>query len=111
MPRYVQLPDCDGFPDNGRVSEALEQLLYVRGNRPLRAQEAYKFLAEKFELDWKQLSLKTATRDDPKWHNICRTARNHLVKQGRMKQLPRNSWALTDKVFRGKSMTLEELGL
>ena len=84
------------LPNHGEVESALVTILRTRGNRPLRASEAYRVLAEHFQLDWKQLNVKTATRDELKWHNVCRTARNNLVKKGVVNRLPYNSWTLTD---------------
>jgi restriction endonuclease Mrr len=84
------------LPDHGSVGNALIEILRTRQNRTLKASEACEMLAEHFKLDWKQLNVKVATRDERKWHNVCRTARNHLVKKGILHRLPRDSWKLTD---------------
>jgi len=90
-------PDVDvRLPDHGEVEFALVDLLRQRGNRPLRASDAYSLLAEHFGLDWKHLSVKTPTEGRSKWENICRTARGHMVKSGRLKREPKDSWSLTD---------------
>lgn len=87
---YVKLPD------HGAVGRALIEILRARGNRPLRASEAYRMLADHFNLDWKQRNVKSAYKDEPKWHNMCRTAREHLVKTRKMNRLPRDSWSLIE---------------
>ena len=103
------------LPDHGAVGKALIKLLLTRHNRPLRASEAYEMLAEHFRLDWKQLKVKVATRNESKWHNVCQTARNHLVKTGKMERLPFDQWSLTEATFKYPDPTRsdvsgEELG-
>jgi hypothetical protein len=88
------------LPKHGFIESALVEILRARGNRPLRASEAYLMLAGHFQLGWKELNVKTANREERKWHNRCRTARNHLVKKGVLNRLPFNSWSLTDYGFR-----------
>ena len=53
-------------------------------------------LADRFQLDWKQRNVKSATRDAFKWHDYCRSAREHLAKKKIMHRYPWDSWALTD---------------
>ena len=89
------------LPDHVEVGRALIEILRARGNRALRASDAYRLLADHFKSDWKQLHEKSAIRDELKWHNVCRTARSRLVKTGRMKRLPFNSWSLTEATFPG----------
>jgi hypothetical protein len=89
------------LPDHEEVERALIEILRARGNRALRAYDAYRLLADHFKSDWKQLHEKSAIRDELKWHNVCRTARSRLVKTGRMKRLPFNSWSLTEATFPG----------
>jgi Mrr N-terminal domain len=88
------------LPDHGAIGKALIEILVKRHNRALRASEAYEILAEYFQLDWKQLNVKVATRDERKWHNRCRTARGHLVKTGKIKRLPFDKWSLTEETFK-----------
>ncbi|TAN69942.1 MAG: hypothetical protein EPN20_05945 [Magnetospirillum sp.] len=101
------------LPSHGEIEESLKRLLVARGNRPVSASQAYKLLAEHFNLDLRQTSLiiKTATGSENAWHNRCRTARNHLVKSGSLNKLPRDAWSLTTAAFRGLTSTAEELGL
>lgn len=88
------------LPNIGDIEKALIELLRARGNRPLTASEAYRMLANHFKLDWKQRNVKSATRDALKWHDHCRSAREHLAKRNIMPREPRDSWALTDFYFR-----------
>lgn len=91
------LPDVNvKLPNIGDIETALIELLRARGNRPLRASEAYRMLADHFQLDWKQRNVKSATRDAFKWHDHCRSAREHLAKKKIMHREPWDSWALTD---------------
>jgi hypothetical protein len=91
------LPDVNvKLPNIGDIEKALIELLRARGNRPLRASEAYRMLADHFQLDWKQRNVKSATRDAFKWHDHCRSAREHLAKKKIMHREPWDSWALTD---------------
>jgi hypothetical protein len=105
------LPDVSvTLPDHGAVGRALEEILRARGNRPFRASEAYRQLADHFNLDWNQRNVKSVYKDEPKWHNVCRTAREHLVKTGRLNRLPRDCWKLTDDAFkypRGVTLDIE----
>lgn len=95
------LPDVSvKLPNIGDIEKALVELLRSRGNRPLRASEAYRMLADQFQLDWKQRNVKSATRDAFKWDDICRTAREHLAKKKIIHREPRDSWALTDFYFK-----------
>jgi hypothetical protein len=89
------------LPDHEEVERALIEILRARGNRALRASDAYRLLADHFKSNWRQLHEKSAIRDELKWHNVCRTARSRLVKTGRMKRLPFNSWSLTEATFPG----------
>jgi hypothetical protein len=97
------------LPDHGEVGKALIEILRGRGNRALSASDAYRLLADHFELDWKQLHVKTATRDELKWHNVCRTARNHLVKTGKMERLPFDQWSLTEAIFKYPDPTRSDI--
>lgn len=95
------LPDVNvKLPNIGDIGKALVELLRARWNRPLRASEAYRMLAGHFKLTRNQLNVKSATRDTLKWHDHCRSAREHLAKKKIMHRKPWDSWALTDFYFK-----------
>jgi hypothetical protein len=104
------MPDELELPTQRAIQWEMTKLLFGRGNRPMRAQETYAALAEIFNLDWKQTGHPRNTRDEPRWHNACQSARNALVKDGLMNQLPHDSWSLTQKGLRRMTVTAEELG-
>jgi hypothetical protein len=56
-------------------------------------------LADHFQLDRQQQTVKSATRDTFKWHDVCRAAREHLARKKIMPREPWDSWALTDFYF------------
>jgi Mrr N-terminal domain len=88
------------LPAQGAVEKALTEILRARGNRPLRASDAYRLLADHFNLDRNQLRLRTSTGHELKWNNRCRSAREHLVEKGVLKRFPWDSWKLTDWYFK-----------
>jgi hypothetical protein len=77
------------LPDHEVVEMALIDIFRARGNRALRASDAYRLLADHFKSNWRQLHEKSAIRDELKWHNVCRTARIRLVKTGKDESLAR----------------------
>ena len=56
------------LPDHEEVGRALIEILRARGNRALRASDAYRLLADHFKSDWRQLHETSAIRDELKWH-------------------------------------------
>jgi hypothetical protein len=103
------------LPTHDEIERALWRILLARNNKHLTAQEAYRLLAEHFTLSSSQMSatLKSRKGSENKWHNRCRTARNHLVKRNVLNRLPKDSWSLTASALRlpGPDATAEQLGL
>ncbi len=87
------------LPDNAQIEGALRDLFVRRGNNPLSASDVYRLLAEKFDLDFKQLNAQCNKSHDKQWHMRCRSARNNLVKTGAMKREPWNTWCLTESAY------------
>jgi hypothetical protein len=95
------LPDVKGdLPEEGSIAKALVNLLRERENHPLRASEAYRVLADHFQLDREQRNKRGSTRGELVWNYRVRAAREHLSKRKMMHRKPWNSWALTDFYFK-----------
>lgn len=90
----------DDLPHIGDIEKALIELLRARGNRPLRASEAYRMLADHFQLDRKQRNKRGSTRGEIVWEYRVRAAREHLAKKKIMHREPWDSWTLTDFYFK-----------
>jgi len=82
------------------IAKALIELLRARGNRPLEASEAYRMLADHFQLDRKQRNKRGSTRGEIVWNYRVRAAREHLARKKIMHREPWDSWALTDFYFK-----------
>ncbi len=94
------MPDVKvDLPEDVPLAKALVNLLRERGNRPLRASEAYRMLADHFQLDREQRNKRGSTRGEIVWNYRVRAARGYLAKKKIMHRKPWNSWALTDFYF------------
>ena len=103
------------LPQNGEIEEALERALERQANKPLRASEAYKILADAFALtaDQRNAQILTASGRENLWENRCRTARENLAKKGWMRRSPRDAWAMTQRRWKARTElpNLNALGL
>ena len=79
------------------VEKELIKLLDEHDPKPVKPQEAYKILAERFRLTEAELSRRVASEEELKWHNEVRQATRSLVYKKIMlheKQAGRGNWLL-----------------
>lgn len=71
-------------------------LMFIGDNVSVIPKEAYKSLADKYQLDDVSRTIITRRGTEPKWHNIVRWAKKDLQNEGLVKSIEHGVWGLTD---------------
>jgi hypothetical protein len=88
----VRIPDTLKLPAQAAVEHELLKLLNAR-SRGLATTEAYRILADTFQLTPAQRDARRESSSDPAWHWLVRRAMQRLVKNGWACHTQRGFWA------------------
>ena len=92
----VRIPDSLKLPAQRDVETELLKLLAAR-SRPLATQEAYRILADTFNLTSAQRDARPERSSDPAWHWLVRRAMQRLVKEKWACHTQHGLWAATEE--------------
>ncbi|OGX77817.1 hypothetical protein A6395_15280 [Exiguobacterium sp. SH31] len=70
--------------------------MFIGDNEKVIPKEAYKYLADKYQLDDLSRTIITRSGKEPKWHNIVRWAKKDLQDEDLVESIEHGVWVLTD---------------